>query len=137
MNAAAIITHIVGVLVACAIGWFMFRSVHSDGKRADDARNKLGTAGEEQRAAHDAVREISSGLADSADTVQRLADANGGAQEATRRIADAGTDIASAVDAAQSAGVESRQLIDDSRERIAESESIIRGVRDRARKNGE
>lgn len=135
MNATSIAINLAGCLVAFVAGWFLFRSIHSDGKRADDARKQLDTAGEEQRAAHDAVREISSGLADSADTVQGLADANGDAQETARRIADAGTDIASAVDAVQSADVESRQLIDDSRERIAESESIIRGVRERARKD--
>ena len=135
MNATSIAINLAGCLVAFVAGWFLFRSVRSDGKRADDARKQLDTAGEEQRAAHDAVREISSGLADSADTVQRLADANGGAQEAAQRIEGAGTDIASAVDAAQSAGAESRQLIDDSRERITESESIIRGIRKRARKD--
>ena len=137
MNATSIAINLAGCLVAFVAGWFLFRSIHFDGKRADDARKQLDTAGEEQRAAHDAVREISSGLADSADTVQGLADANGGAQEAAQRIEGAGTDIASAVDAAQSAGVESRQHVDDSEQRIAESESIIRGVRERARKGGE
>lgn len=135
MNATSIAINLAGCLVAFVAGWFLFCSVHSDGKRADDTRNQLDAVGEEQRAADDAVREISGGLADSADTMQGLADANGDAQEAANRIADAGTDIADAVDAAQSAGVESRQLIDNSRERIAESESIIRSVRKRARKD--
>lgn len=131
-----ILVHCLGVVISFAIGWFLFRAIRSDGKRADDARSQLDAAGEGQRAAQDAVREISSGLADSADTVQGLADADRDAQETARRIADAGTGIASAVDAVQSAGVESRQLVDDSEQRIAESERIIRGIRERARADG-
>lgn len=135
VNALSIVLDILGTVAIAGIGWLLFRGIHSNGKRANEARNELDRTGEEQRAAQESVTDLAAGIDASAGAGRRIADADRNAQETAQRIADAGTGIAGAVTAAQDAGRESERLADDSEQRIAESESIIRDIRERARKD--
>lgn len=119
---AQVLLSALGVLAGCAVVWFLFRSVHSDGGAADNAREQLDAAQDGQRATASAIDTV----ANAADASAKRADSIAGADERA----------ATAVDSAQDINTECQQLIDDSSERIAESEEILQAIRARAQSDG-
>lgn len=126
---AQVLLSALGVLAGCAVVWFLFRSVHSDGGAADDARNQLDSATAGQREAADALDTVTNGADASADTAQGIAD----------RVSDAQSAIdsaQSAIDSAQSHIDESTAVIEDSARRYAECARILDEIRAGARTDG-
>lgn len=112
----------IGILAGCAVVWFLFRSVRSDGGAADDARDRFDAAQDGQRAAKSAIDTVASEADASAERADNIASADAGAAEA--------------VSTAQDINTECQRLIDDSSERIAESEEILQAIRARAQSDG-
>lgn len=122
MNALSIVLDILGAVAITGIGWLLFRGIHSDGKRADDARNQLDAAQAEQRTTQSAI-----------DTVSKRADESAGTAQS---IADRVSEAQGAVDAAQGQLDDCQQIIADSARCYEESARILREIRAGARADG-
>ena len=115
---------IVGVLLVCAVCWYLLREpdVHDQRERASDVRNELSNTGNAQRDAQGHIDIAGQRIDRGIESVDEIA---GGISEAESRIEDS---------AARNA--ECAELVADSERRIAESKSIIQGIRERARQDG-
>lgn len=122
MNALSIMLDILGIIAIAGIGWLLFRGIHSDGKRADDARNQLDSATAGQRETAGALDRVADGADESADTA--------------KSVASGVSDALDSIDAAQRDIDESARILADSARRYDESARILREIRAGARTGG-
>lgn len=113
-----IILWIVGLLMLCLLGWFVFSSVlYDNGRGADKVRNDIRAAQEQQSAAAERIGRVESGLGDAADKTGRISEGIG----STAKSID---HIEKRIDTSKTRLVESAGLID-------EGQSILAGIRAR------
>ena len=119
-----IVGAIVAVVFLVCVGWYLLceRDVHDQRERANDVRESLERAGNEQRNVESNLDRLERGLDDSIGRVD----------EVSSRINDA----KSAITASQERRGECESLIEDSERRTSESRAILQGIRERARQNG-
>jgi len=115
---------IVGVLLVCAVCWYLLRepNIHNQRERANDVRNELANTGNAQRDAQGHIDNAGRGIDRSIESVDEIAGRIG---EATERIADSAERNA-----------ECAEIVTDSERRIEESRVILQGIRSRAGQNG-
>jgi len=126
--------YIVIAAILVAIGWFLFRDIHSDGRTADDVTGQLNNVATEQQSAKKSLESVQSGLDDSQRTVDSLDRSNRDAQSTADGIAESNTNIANAVSDAQTANSSSTAVLTDSEQRITECQRIIQEIREGTRK---
>ena len=114
---------IVGVLLVCAVCWYLLRepNVHDQRSRANDVRESFERIDSEQRNAENDI-----------DRAGRRIDASvKSLDEITERISDA----ENAITASQERRGECAEIVTDSERRIEESRAILQGIRSRAGQN--
>lgn len=113
-----ILLWVLGLLVLCLLGWFVFSGVlYDNGRGADKVRNDIRAAQEQQSAAAERIGRVESGLGDAADKTGRISEGIG----STAKSID---HIEKRIDASKTRLVESAGLID-------EGQSILAGIRAR------
>ena len=109
---------VLGLLVLCLLGWFVFSSVlYDNGRGADKVRNDIRAAQEQQSAAAERIERVESGLGDAADKTGRISEGIGSAAKSIDHIEKR-------IDTSKTRLVESAGLID-------EGQSILAGIRAR------
>ena len=109
---------VLGLLVLCLLGWFVFSSVlYDNGRGADKVRNDIRAAQEQQSAAAERIERVESGLGDAADKTGRISEGIGSAAKSINHIEKR-------IDTSKTRLVESAGLID-------EGQSILAGIRAR------
>lgn len=109
---------VLGLLVLCLLGWFVFSSVlYDNGRGADKVRNDIRAAQAQQSAAAERIERVESGLGDAADKTGRISEGIGSAAKSIDHIEKR-------IDTSKTRLVESAGLID-------EGQSILAGIRAR------
>lgn len=117
------------VLCICFAYWLLFANVYDNTGTANDTRNQLNTAQEEQQRATESIEQIQSGIDDSIETVGRIEQSNNEAKDTADDITDTNTNINTAITNAQDSITAGTKLIDDSQRRIEQSLTIIEDIR--------
>nr|DAT46095.1 MAG TPA: PilA, PilC, PilN, PilO, PilM, pilus, ring, membrane channel [Caudoviricetes sp.] len=117
------------VLCICFAYWLLFANVYDNTGTANDARNQLNTAQEEQQRATESIEQIQSGIDDSIETVGSIEQSNNEAKDTADDITDTNTNINTAITNAQDSITAGTGLIDDSQRRIEQSLTIIEDIR--------
>ena len=113
--------YVVGVLALCIVGYFVYSSVlYDNGRGADQVRDDIQRAEEQQRKVTVGLAGIESGLADSEKQAGRV----------SKTIGDA----SNAVGAAAGRIEQSQSRVDESARLISEGQSILAGIRARGQR---
>ena len=115
---------IVGVLLVCAVCWYLLRepNVHDQRSRANDVRESFERIDSEQRNAENDI-----------DRAGRRIDAG---VKSIDEISERISDVENAITASQERRGECAEIVTDSERRIEESRAILQGIRSRAGQDG-
>lgn len=127
--------YVVGVIVVVALGWALFRNIHSDSGSATDVGSKLESVAGEQRAAEKSLESVQSGLDGSIGTVGRIEQSNSDAQQSVAGIAESNRNIKAAIDDAQRSNRTSTEILADSERRIIKCQQIVQSISETARED--
>ena len=121
---------VIAILFLLLGGWTMLRNyLSTDGGTADDVRNALDNARQEQQNALDGIGRIESGIERSEILIGGLEERNRKSQETIARIEQSHQRLKEAIERYEERVDRCEELVRDSESRVGECQQILQAVR--------